>query len=336
MSKSFSPASQVYRDPRGKHALREGEGGWVAADGRSYPLITVHGQTIPVFTGLGSASEAHAEGMYDTQHDTEVYRNFLIWLYATFGEDESHFRQALVTKLQLKEGDRLLITGCGLGDDIVPVVDAFGAHVQVFASDLSPAMVSQAASLLDERGVLQRGAVSLSVADAGELPFADGTFDAAFHFGGINLFDDPKGGIAEMTRVVKEGGRVVFGDEGVAPWLKGSDYARMVVANNPLWDADSLITQLPFSAVNVNLSWVLGNCFYLIDYDKRIDGPRINPDVRHLGYKGGTMRTRHAGRVEGISPALREKLYDHAKASGVSVHDFLESAITQKLAERAG
>jgi SAM-dependent methyltransferase len=336
MKKSFLPASHVYRDPRGKLALREGEGGWVAADGGRYPLITVHGLTIPVFTGFGSAAEAHAEGMYDTQHATEVYRNFLIWLYATFGEDESHFRQALVSKLQLKEGDRLLITGCGLGDDIVPVVDAFGADVQVFASDLSPAMVSQAASLLDERGVLQRGAVSLSVADAVELPFADGTFDAAFHFGGINLFDDPKGGIAEMTRVVKEGGRVVFGDEGVAPWLKGTDYARMVIANNPLWDADSLISQLPFSAVNVNLSWVLGNCFYLIDYDKRIEGPRINPDVRHIGYKGGTMRTRHAGRVEGISPALREKLYNHAKTSGVSVHDLLESAITQKLAERAG
>jgi SAM-dependent methyltransferase len=174
------------------------------------------------------------------------------------------------------------------------------------------------------------------VADAGELPFADDTFDAAFHFGGINLFDDPKRGIAEMTRVVKEGGRVVFGDEGVAPWLKDTDYARMVVANNPLWEADSLITKLPFSAVNVNLSWLLGNCFYLIDYDKRIAGPRIDPDVRHLGYKGGTMRTRHAGRVEGISPALKEKLYVHAKASGVSVHDLLESAITQKLAELAG
>jgi len=48
------------------------------------------------------------------------------------------------------------------------------------------------------------------------------------------------------------------------------------------------------------------------------------------------MRTRHAGRVEGISPALKGKLYDQAKASGVSVHDLLESAIAQKLAELAG
>lgn len=336
MSTSFPPASQVYRDPRGKQALREVEGGWMAADGLSYPLFSAQGQLIPVFTGFDSATTEEAAGMYDTQHATEVYRNFLNWLFATFGEDEKRFRQSLVSKLKLQPGNRLLITGCGLGDDIVPVVDAFGPDVQVFASDLSRAMVSQAARVLDERGALKRGAVSLSVADAGELPFADGTFDAAFHFGGINLFDNPKRGIAEMTRVVKEGGRVVFGDEGVAPWLKGTDYGRMVVANNPLWEADSLIAQLPFSAVNMNLSWVLGNCFYLIDYDKRIDGPRIDPDVRHLGYKGGTMRTRYAGRVEGISPALKEKLYDQAKASGVSVHDLLESAITQKLAELAG
>jgi SAM-dependent methyltransferase len=271
--------------------------------------------------------------MYDTTEAAAVYRNFLNWLFATFDEDEAAFRQSMIARLKLAPGSRLLITGCGLGDDLFAVLDAHGGACRVHACDLSAAMVEGTAQALARRPAAQRDAVELSVCDACELPFADGSFDAAFHFGGINLFPDPARGIAEMTRVVREGGRVVFGDEGVAPWLKDTDYGRMVVANNPLWAADSLIASLPFAAVNVNLAWLLGNCFYLIDFDKQSAGPRIDPDVPHIGWKGGTMRTRHAGRVEGITPQLKQRLYAFARRSGRSVHDLLEAAVNEKLAQ---
>ena len=271
--------------------------------------------------------------MYDSNESAAIYRNFLNWLFATFGEDEAAFRQAMVARLRLQPGARLLITGCGLGDDVFAVLDAFGAACEVHACDLSAAMVAGTGQALRDRTASQRAAVTLSVCDAQALPFRDGSFDAAFHFGGINLFPDPRLGIAEMTRVVKEGGRVVFGDEGVAPWLKHTEYGRMVVDNNPLWAADNLIDLLPFAAVNVNLSWVLGNCFYLIDFDKQSAGPRIDPDVPHIGWKGGTMRTRHAGRVEGITPQLKQRLYAFARRSGRSVHDLLEAAVKEKLAQ---
>jgi SAM-dependent methyltransferase len=254
---SFPSIAHIYRDPRDKQELRESTSGWIALDGRKYPTTSAYGQSIPIFTDLDTEYASASDAMYNTRQAAEVYRNFLNWLFATFEVDEASFRQSLVSKLHLKPGDRLLITGCGLGDDVIPVVNTFGPEVQVFALDLSTAMVSHAAEALGNLGVLRNGVVNLSVADACELPFADGTFDAVFHFGGINLFSDPKRGIFEMTRVVKEGGRVVFGDEGVAPWLKGTHYARMVIANNPLWEADSLISQLPFSAVNVNIRQLL-------------------------------------------------------------------------------
>jgi SAM-dependent methyltransferase len=274
-----------------------------------------------------------AAGMYDASDSAAIYRNFLDWLYTTFDENEAQFRQSLIERLHLKKGQRVLVTGCGLGDDVLALLDAFGSGCQIVASDLSAEMIAGTARALESRSPAERAAVELRVCDACHLPWADGSFDAAFHFGGINLFDDPKAGIAEMTRVVKEGGRVVFGDEGVAPWLKDTDYGRMVVANNPLWSADSLIAALPFAAVNVNLSWVLGNCFYMIEFDKRTDGPRIDPDVRHKGWKGGTMRTRHLGRVEGITPELKDRLQALARQSGLSVHDLLEAAVSKKLAE---
>lgn len=274
---------------------------------------------------------SHAQ-MYRAGDSVQVYRNFLRWLFATFHTDEAAFRQALIAKLQLKPGQRLLITGCGLGDDLFAVLDAFRGGVRVVATDLSQEMLDGTAQALQQRSAAERTAVELLACDACALPFENGSFDAAFHFGGINLFDDPKRGIAEMARVVKEGGRVVFGDEGVAPWLRDSDYGRMVVANNPLWAADSLIGNLPFEAVEPSLSWVLGNCFYVIDFAKRSGGPLIDPDVPHVGWKGGSMRTRFAGRVEGISPELRERLYTHARTSGSSVHALLEEAVTAALA----
>ncbi|OUL88685.1 class I SAM-dependent methyltransferase [Paraburkholderia hospita] len=47
--------------------------------------------------------------------------------------------------------------------------------------------------------------IYLSVSNASLLPFADGYFDGAYHFGGINLFSDMKSAISEMARVVKVG-----------------------------------------------------------------------------------------------------------------------------------
>ncbi|MES2282778.1 MAG: methyltransferase domain-containing protein [Pseudomonadota bacterium] len=275
-------------------------------------------------------------GMYDAADSAAIYRNFLDWLYATFDEDEAQFRQSLIARLRLKKGQRVLVTGCGLGDDVLALLDAFGSDCNIVASDLSTEMMAGTARALEGRSTDERMVVELQACDACQLPWADDTFDAAFHFGGINLFDDPGKGVAEMARVVKEGGRVVFGDEGVAPWLKETDYGRMVVANNPLWSADNLIAKLPFSAVNVNLSWVLGNCFYMIEFDKRTQGPKINPDVRHKGWKGGSMRTRHLGRVEGITPELKDRLQAFARKSGISVHDLLESAVNEKLTAQGG
>jgi SAM-dependent methyltransferase len=274
-------------------------------------------------------------GMYNATDSAAVYRNFLRWLFATFGEDEATFRQSLIARLRLQKGQRLLITGCGLGDDVLAVLDAWGSSCHIVASDLSPEMLAGTANALQQRSAAQQAVVQLSACDACHLPFADNSFDAAFHFGGINLFNNPTAGVTEMARVVKEGGRVVFGDEGVAPWLKHTDYGHMVVANNPLWAADSLVAQLPFSAVNVNLSWVLGNCFYMLEFDKRAAGPHINPDVAHVGWKGGSMRSRHEGRVEGIEPELKNKLYALARQSGTSVHELLNAAVTAELQRRS-
>lgn len=85
------------------------------------------------------------------------------------------------------------------------------------------------------------------------LPFQDGFFDAAFHFGGINLFGDRSKAVAEMARVVKKGGRVVFGDEGLAPWLRKTEYGKILMNSSALYAYETPFDAMPVSAREVSL-----------------------------------------------------------------------------------
>jgi SAM-dependent methyltransferase len=265
---------------------------------------------------------------YNQTVSVPIYRNFLDWLFQTFGEDEPSFRRALVTKLNLAKGSRVLVTGCGLGDDIPAVIEAAGPDGETFAQDLSSQMVIAASKLVASAGAV--GRVHFSISDAACLPFADDYFDGALHFGGINLFDDIRLAVAEMNRVVKPGGRVVFGDEGVAPWLKNEEYGRIAITNNSLWKVEPPIGLLPGNAADVALSWVLGNCFYVISFAVSDEPPFMNIDVPHKGGRGGSMRTRYFGQLEGVSEDSKRFVLADAKRLGISIHDWLENAIADR------
>jgi SAM-dependent methyltransferase len=108
--------------------------------------------------------------------------------------------------------------------------------------------------------------------NAAHLPFADEFFDAAYHFGGLNFFSDKRQAIAEMTRVVRRGGKVVFGDEGLAPWLRNSPYGDTLTAACTHYLQPAPLDALPDCAREVSVRWLVGNAFYVIDY--RVgDGP---------------------------------------------------------------
>lgn len=282
---------------------------------------------IPNFLSAESASQDDAQNMYARKTASEIYRNFLDWLFATFEVTETEFRQAITQKLRLAPGKNVLVTGCGLGDDIFPIVQMIAPAGEVYAQDISVPMVQAGAEHIAKVQPDHASRVFFSVCDALKLPFADSVFDAAFHFGGINLFGDVGQGLCEMNRVVKSGGRVVVGDEGVAPWLRETDYANMVITNNPLWACEAPLDKIPPTAADVNVSWILGNCFWLIDFEVRDSAPKLNPHVIHLGRRGGSMWTRHAGQLEGVTPQTREKIIQAAADAGISVHDWLEQTL---------
>ena len=169
--------------------------------------------------------------------------------------------------------------------------------------------------------------INYFVSTARSLPFPSGFFDSVFHFGGFNNFSEPKKTLAEMTRIVKQGGRVVFGDEALPPWLEGTEFGELIVTNNPLFKHKAPLDCLPENAREVTLRWILGGCFYLFDFKVGDGPPPVDIDLPHKGWRGGTMRTRYYGRLEGVTPEARDLAIAAARSKGVSVHEWLDTLV---------
>jgi ubiquinone/menaquinone biosynthesis C-methylase UbiE len=327
-----------YCCPFSKEKLLTSDSGLSTQLGVHYPFLNVNMvNKIPVFIDdeLLSGGDKISQVMYTKDNAEQAYDNFLAWLFETFNVDEISFRSSLLDKLNLKEGNRVLITGCGLGDDVLSVLPKVGGNGEVYAQDISDLMVAATARRLKntEQCVLEMKSIYLSVSNASVLPYEDHYFDAAYHFGGINLFSDIKSAISEMSRVVKVGGKVVLGDEGIAPWLKEHEYGKMAICNNKLWALDPPLALLPETASDVHLSWVLGHCFYVIDFTVAASIPYMNIDVPHKGGRGGSIRKRYFGQLEGVDPILKEKISSAAASAGISVSAWLEQVIGQSLVD---
>ncbi|WP_295433033.1 methyltransferase domain-containing protein [uncultured Thiodictyon sp.] len=294
---------------------------------RGHRVAFAPGSTVPVF-----ARQRHDVNEYTRDDAAIIHDNALRWVFATFADDETALRTRLVARLRLAAGQRVLVTGAGAGNDLPFLIRGLAGRGEIYAQDIAEEMILT--GWRRHRADPAAGGVALhfSVSDAADLPFPDGYFDAAYHFGGINLFPDVGMGIAEMTRVVRVGGSVLIGDEGVAPWLRGTEFGKMLICNNPLYAADLPLALLPAAARSVQLSWELSNCFYVIAYSVAAGPPSVDIDIPHVGTRGGSIRTRYFGQLEGVNPDLRDRVYAQAQRVGMSRVDYLESLIRAGLA----
>jgi demethylmenaquinone methyltransferase / 2-methoxy-6-polyprenyl-1,4-benzoquinol methylase len=101
----------------------------------------------------------------------------------------------------LGPGDSALDVACGTGDLAIELARRVGAAGEVIGSDFSEEML--------ERARAKAPGLAWEWGNALELPYASGRFDAATVGFGARNFSDLERGLAEMTRVVKPGGRVV-------------------------------------------------------------------------------------------------------------------------------
>lgn len=111
-------------------------------------------------------------------------------------------------RLSLREGQRLLDVGCGLGDAALALSDDLGAQGEVVGIDGSEAMLGEAR----RRALGVACQVRFTVGDAGALGEPDASFDAVRSERMLQWVPDPDRAIAEMARVVKPGGLVCLAD----------------------------------------------------------------------------------------------------------------------------
>ena len=322
-----------YRCPADKSELSLLDSDVAGGEIMSGTLVSRSGRRYPIERGLPnliypaelSLIEAKTKAEYDRVAD-EIYDRAVDWQFKAFQEDENKVRETMVDLLQVQPGMRVLEVGCGTGRDSFRLARRLGPG-ELHMQDLSPAMVRvcrhKMAGFQKDLGFTC--ALEYSASNASWLPYPDGYFDALFHFGGFNHFSDLKNAAAELTRVVRKGGRVLFGDEAVAPWLKGTEFDGIVSTNNPLFKENIPLAVLPVSARDVTVRWLIANCFYVIAYTRGEEGPpALDLDLAHTGVRGGSMRSRYFGIMEGVSPDTKERVGKAAAKAGTSIHEWLE------------
>jgi ubiquinone/menaquinone biosynthesis C-methylase UbiE len=136
-----------------------------------------------------------------------------------------------------------------------------GEEGELVALDLSMGMLRQC----QKRN--KRLNVELIHGNAQFLPFADNSFDALYHFGGVNLFNDPQKAINEFIRVVKKDGIVSWGDEGFSENYKNERRKKIMVKINPGFAKPHPI--IPDSVYDVKENEVYDGLGYLVVARKR-------------------------------------------------------------------
>ena len=143
------------------------------------------------------------------------------------GVDVQAGREAIIDLCGFRPGGCMLEVSPGPGVFLPPLRRVLGAQARIAAVDLSLPMLAEYRQRTDA------GGVELVHADAQALPFADAAFDALFHFGGVNLFNDPARALREFVRVVKPGGQLAWGDERMSESFRHPIGRRVLPYMNP-------------------------------------------------------------------------------------------------------
>jgi ubiquinone/menaquinone biosynthesis C-methylase UbiE len=252
---------EVLRTPDLRDSLtlsQNGQALLAVSSGKEYPLVD------------GIVSLVHPPSLEGSNLEmSRLYR----WL-APFYEWNERFMGKHLLKLDMDRGRSDIITKVGVqpGTSLLEVSPGPGVFQPWLRSALKPAghLVALDLSLPMLRQCRRKhgneGAV-LVHGNAEYLPFADACFDAAFHFGGVNLFTQPERALAELVRVVRPGGRVAYGDEGFDPSYPDGWRKRLLCRINPGFA--KVRPNVPAGLTEVSDVSVYGGMAYLVVATKR-------------------------------------------------------------------
>jgi ubiquinone/menaquinone biosynthesis C-methylase UbiE len=317
--KTGSAASSFDVDKSAGDNIIEGS---VHFNDKSYPII----DGIPHFTTDDDLiKDARFARDYYAQI-AETYDENVDITFSLYNEDESVIRNRMIDLLNLKPNDSVLEVSAGTGKDSELISDRLDDNGEIVCFDISPEMLKQVSNKLKGK----KPSHAVVVGTAVDLPFKNDAFDALYCFAGIGHFPNKKKALKEMARVVKPGGKVVFSEKNIPPWLRKTEYAKILINNNPMFADDNPLDILPIEARNAGIRWILGNVHYVVDYEVGIGEPQGNFDLVLPGARGGTFNTRYYGKLEGVTKDTKQLALKARDILGLSMHDWLNELITKE------
>ena len=124
-----------------------------------------------------------------------------VWLLGIQSDLRKLYAAAAEIAMQ-PEGSRILDVPCGGGVAVRSLTPDQG--VEYVAADISQLMIDRTLARAAGLGVGDQ--VTGQLADVGDLPFDDASFDLVVTFTGLHCFPDPARAVVEMVRVLRPGG----------------------------------------------------------------------------------------------------------------------------------
>jgi phosphatidylethanolamine/phosphatidyl-N-methylethanolamine N-methyltransferase len=174
--------------------------------------------------GISEGDRAHPRAALDAASVRDAYRRWAGVYDVVFGGVSAPGRRsavAAVNRLSHTVGRRVLEVGVGTG----LALPDYRPELEVVGIDLSREMLLKAKKRVAEENLT--AVQGLMEMDAEAMAFADGSFDIAVAMFTASVVPDAKKLFAEMARVVRPGGQLLFvnhfaADQGFRWWLERS------------------------------------------------------------------------------------------------------------------
>jgi ubiquinone/menaquinone biosynthesis C-methylase UbiE len=131
----------------------------------------------------------------------------------------THLTELMLTRCAPQDGERVLELACGPGGLGLAAAVRVGPHGEVVLSDVAAEMTAIAARRAATRGITN---VRIATLDLEAIDQPDDSYDVALCREGLMFALAPERAVAEISRVLRPGGRValaVWGQREHNPWL---------------------------------------------------------------------------------------------------------------------
>lgn len=293
-------------------------------------LVSEGGSSYEVIEGIPSLVKFsdHDKNEYaltlfkNKAHDYDKYQHLS---FETFKVKEEDVRNSLIDKLNLRPKASILELNAGTGRDSLLIQKKLKQGSKLHVQDISMDM------LLELKQKFKEDDIYITQSNACFLPYKDHIFDGIYSFAGVGMdtYADSSIILKEIVRVAKVGAKVVIGGLSMAPWLRESEFGKILINHNTHYANKLSIKELPVEARDASLSWILNGAGFCMEFTVGKGEPEADFDYEIPGVRGGTLRTRYAGKLEGVSPEMKELAYKAREKAGISMYDFLNEAIRE-------